>query len=140
MNLIDYLIDTYKNKEDWHDTRMKDWQVKEHYQRQLGRGNIVFMYDDNDEPVGYLEIYWLDNKQLGKMINKKFFDVLAEDLTDGDFVYVASAYLEPEYRNKGYIYDLNRLMKDKHKDHEYVGIIYEEQNTGNFQFYKKGEI
>ena len=66
--------------------------------------------------------------------------MLAEDLTEGDFVYVASAYLEPEVRHKGYIYDLNRMMKEKHKDRDYVGIVYEDQNTGTFEFYKKGEI
>ena len=137
---LDYLIDTYLNKEQWHESRLEPWAAKEHYKRQLDRGNSKFLHGTDDEIVGYLEIYWLDSQQLGKIVNKKFFDVLAENLIDGDFVYVASSYLEKEYRGQGYIHDLNQDMKDKHKDRDYVGIIYEEHNTGSFKFYKKGEI
>lgn len=137
---LGYLLDTYFHKENWHDGKLNEQQAEEHFSQQLERDNITFMKGNEDDIVGYLEIYWLDNRQLGKIINRKFFDVLAEDLTKGDFVYVASAYLEPEFRNKGYIDDLKRMMKDKHKDHDYIGIIYEEQNRGTFKFYKKGEI
>ena len=138
---LDYLVDTYMEKEDWHNGRLPNWAVKEHYKRQLTRNNVTFLTGAEDDIIGYLEIYWLDNQQLGKIINKKFFDVLAENLVHGDFVFVASAYIEPEHRNKGFIYDLNRKMKAKHKDRNYIGIIYEDaHNQGNFSFYKKGEI
>lgn len=137
---LDYLIDTYNNKEDWHTTRMEHWQVKEHFRRQLTHDNVTFMTGTDDEIVGYLEIYWLNKYQAANVMNNKFFDVLEENLTEGDIVYVASAYLEPKYRGKGNIHDLNRMMKEKHKDRNYVGIMYEQHNTGTFKFYKKGEI
>ena len=96
---------------------------------------------ENDVPIGYLSIWWLDNDQASRLINKKPMHAADENITDGDIVYVSNAYLEERNRNQGNIKRLNQMMKDQHKDRDYVGIIYQDgYNKGEFSFYKKGEI
>ena len=142
MNELKYLLDTYFNKEDWHEERLSKESAKIFYQRQLDEKNIVFLKSSNKEEIlGYLEIRWLDKEQLDRIINQKEFNAFNENLTDGDFVFVSSAYIEPEQRNKGNVMKLNQMMKDQHADRDYVGIIYENgYKPGKFKIYKKGEI
>jgi len=142
MNELDYLLDTYFNKEDWHKERLSPESAEVFYRRQLEEKNIVFLKSSNSEKIlGYLEIWWLDKEQLGRIINQKEFNAFNEDLSEGKFVFVASAYIEEGHRNRKHLHRLNQMMKDQHKDRPYIGIIYENgHDTGNFKFYKKGEI
>lgn len=142
MNELEYLLDTYFNKEDWHEERLSKKSAEIFYQRQLNEKNIVFLKSSNKEEIlGYLEIRWLDQRQLGLVINQKEFHAFNENLTDGDFVFCSSAYIEPEHRNKGNLHRLNQMMKDQHAGRDYIGIIYEDgHKPGKFSFYKKGEI
>ena len=141
MNELDYLLDTYFNKEDWHTERLSRESAEIFYRRQLEQKNIVFLKSSNNEEIqGYLEIWWLDQRQLSLVTEGKEFHAFNEDLVSGDFVFAASAYLEPAYRNKGNLKKMIQMMKDI-QDHEHVGVVYEDgQNEGKFSFYKKGEI
>ncbi len=138
---LEYLLDTYYNKEDWHEERLSPESAEVFYRRQLRKKNIVFLNSSNkEEPCGYLEIRWLDQEQLSRIINKQEFHAFDENLVDGDFVLVIAAYIEPNYRNKGNLMKLNQMIKEQHKDRDYVGVVYEDCKTGKFSFFRKGEI
>ena len=140
MEDIDYLVDTYLFKEDWHSTKLAEPLAREYFQKLIDSNNVVVMRE-GAEAIGYLSIWWLDQDQIARKLNGKDVHAVDENITDGDFVFVSNAYVEPQHRNKKKINSLNQMMKDKHKDRDYVGIIYQNgYNKKEFSFYKKGEI
>jgi hemolysin-activating ACP:hemolysin acyltransferase len=138
MNDIEYLIDTYYNKETWHKTKLPKDTARKYFTKGLENGNIVILKEE--EPIGYLSVWFLDNEQAARVINRKPFHAADENITDGEIVYVANAYIEEEHRGKGNIRKLKEAMKQLHSDREYVGIIYRDSTNEKFSFYKKGEI
>lgn len=139
MEDLDYLVDTYLNKEHWHQTKLSEEQSRAYFQKLLDNDNVVLMRIEG-KPVGYLSIWWLDQRQLTRLYNGEEFHAADENITDGDFVFVSGAYLEKKYRGKGNIKILNQMMKDTHKDKDYVGIVYEDAGKGKFVFNQKGEL
>ena len=140
MEDIDYLVDTYLFKEDWHSSKLSEPFARQYFQKLIDSNNAVVLRE-GAEPIGYLSIWWLDQQQMADMINGKHVHAADANITDGDFVFVSNAYIEPQHRKKDNIKRLNQMMKDKHKDRDYVGIIYQDgHNKEEFSFYKKGEI
>jgi len=140
MEDIDYLVDTYILKEDWHNSKLPEEVARQYFHKLIDGKNVVVMRD-GDKPIGYLSVWFLDQEQLVRKLNGQPLHAVDENITDGDFVFVANAFIEERHRNKGNINRLNQMMKDQHEDRNYVGIIYQNgYNKGEFSFYKKGEI
>ena len=140
MEDIDYLVETYLTKETWHETKLSRDLAYQYFNKLIDGKNVVVMKEE-EKPIGYLSVWFLDNDQTSRLINKQPMHAADENITDGDIVYVSNAFVEERYRNKGNINRLNQMMKDQHKDRDYVGIIYQDgYNKGEFSFYKKGEI
>ena len=140
MKELDYLLDTYYNKEDWHESRLPQAEAKQYYEEQIKNKNIEFL-KDKGKIVGYLEIWFLDKEQTERIIAGEFFDCLKENITDGLIAYVQTAYIEKEHRGKRNLMKLNKDLQYKHKDGDWVGIMYQDgHNKGSFTFHKRGEI
>ena len=140
MEDLDYLVDTYLFKEDWHQSKLSADFARDYFRKLISINNVVVLRED-DEPVGYLSVWFLDKDQLARLINGDDFYALDEDITDGDFVFVSNAFIEHGKRNRGRINKLKNMMKENHKDRDYVGIIYQDgYHKELFSFYKKGEI
>jgi hypothetical protein len=140
MEDIDYLVETYLLKEDWHQSKLDETQARVYFQKLIEGKNVVVMRE-GERPIGYLSVWFLDNDQASRVLSKKPMHAADENLTDGEIVFVSNAFVEERYRNKGNIKRLNQMMKDQHEGRDYAGIIYQDgYNKGEFSFYKKGEI
>jgi len=140
MEDLDYLVNTYLLKEDWHQSKLDEEQARVYFSKLIDGKNVVVM-KENDVPIGYLSVWFLNNEQTSRVLNKQPMHAADENITDGDIVFVSNAFVEERHRNKGNINRLNQMMKDQHKDRDYAGIIYQDgYNKGKFSFYKKGEI
>lgn len=140
MEDIDYLVETYLTKETWHKSKLSQELAYQYFNKLIDGKNVVVLKEDGKQ-IGYLSVWFLDQEQLANLINKKPIHAVDENITDGDFVYVANAFVEKEHRNKDNISILNQMMKDQHPGRDHVGIIYQDgYNKGEFRFYKKGEI
>ncbi len=140
MSDLEYLLDTYYNKEKWHETKLPKDIGRTYFTKGLKDKNVVVLREA-DDIIGYISVWFLDNEQTARVISGQRFDAVDENITEGEIVFVANAYVENQFRHKGRIMELNQAMKDAHPDHEYVGIIFQDGfNKGKFSFYKKGEI
>ena len=140
MSDLDYLLDTYLFKEDWHETKLSADFAKRYFSNLIEAEQVVVLREEG-EPIGYLSVWFLDKEQLAKLLNGETFHAFDEDITQGDFVFVSNAFLEHGKRNRGRINKLKSMMKDNHKERDYVGIIYQDgYHKERFSFYRKGEI
>jgi hypothetical protein len=140
MTDLEYITHTYYEKEHWHETKLPKDIGRAYFTKGLKNKNFV-VYRENDEIIGYISVWFLDNEQTARVISGQRFDAVDENITEGEIVFVANAFVEKKHRHKNQIMRLNQAMKDAHPDHEYVGIIFQDGfNKGKFSFYKKGEI
>ncbi len=116
------MMDTYYKKEDWHDTRLTHKQAAIYFSRAIATKNIVFEQVDG-KIVGYLEIWRLDKDQLARIINDDNIDVLNENLTRGEFVFVNNMYVDEQYRGRSIARRIKRVMENINANYPYLGVI-----------------
>jgi hemolysin-activating ACP:hemolysin acyltransferase len=140
MTDLEYITQTYYEKETWHETKLPKDIGRTYFTKGLENKNFVVLREEG-LPIGYISVWFLDNEQTSRVISGQAFHAVDENITDGEIVFVANAYVEKEHRHNKKIMQLNQAMKDAHKTHDYVGIIFQDGfNKGKFSFYKKGEI
>lgn len=140
MTDLEYITHTYYEKETWHETKLPRDIGRSYITQGLKDKNFLVLREE-ENIIGYISVWFLDNEQTSRVISGQRFDAVDENITNGEIVFVANAYVEEKYRHKGRIMQLSQAMKDVHKTHEYVGIIFQDGfNKSKFSFYKKGEI
>ena len=119
---LTYMMNTYFNKEKFHRKLLSHNDAALYFSRAIATKNIVFEVIDQNI-VGYLEIWRLDKEQLAKIVNYENIDSLHENLTRGEFVFIAGLYIDKAYRRKSIVQKLKRKMEDIQSNHPYLGVV-----------------
>jgi hypothetical protein len=137
--IVDQLVDIYLNKELWHKTKLSPEIAKEFYEKLYNNGNIIVELD-GDKVVGYIEVWSLKYDDAVKILDDKPFHAMDEDISSGDYCYIASIYIDKEYRKKARNMVLTLKKKaEKMNPQCSVVIINEQKRGGRYRFYKRGD-
>ena len=142
LNIIDQLVDIYLNKELWHKTKLTPEIAKEFYEKLYNNGNIIVELD-GDKVIGYIEVWSLKYDDAIKVIDDEPFFAMDEDISSGDYCYIASIYIDKEYRKQAKK-SCNMVLTLKKKAEKMnpqcsVVIINEQKRGGRYRFYKRGK-
>ncbi len=87
------------NNEPWHKNKLSYEEAVEYHNRLLLQGNIIYSILD-DKLEGYIEVWKIDYKQLGRLICASKFYVYDENITDGNVAYIANMWIKNEETRK----------------------------------------
>lgn len=119
--LLSQFLDIYYNKEDWHHVKMSEDQAYSYFKQQLENGNLIY-YEKNQRLYGYIELWFINDEQVERVLGLDFLDCVEEDTVSGNNCYVANAFILPKYRGLGILKMLHRKAEAKYQ--EFDGNIY----------------
>ena len=96
--MVDQLVKIYLTEEGWHKNKMSEEEAHNYHKKMLERGNIL-TYLEDDEIVGYVEVWKINFEQFGKLICQVPFSGLYEDVSSGYIAYVANTWIKESVRN-----------------------------------------
>lgn len=138
LSIVDQLVDIYLNKELWHKTKLSPEIAREFYEKLYNNGNIIVELD-GDRVIGYIEVWSLKYDDAIKVIDDKPFFPMDEDISSGDYCYIASIFIEKEYRKQARNMVLTLKKKaEKMNPQCSVVIINEQKRGGRSRFYTRG--
>ena len=119
-NLIEQLIKIYFNEEWWHKEKLNLQESWDYFRVLLAKDKIVVEVK-NGKVIAYAE-YWLINKdQLKKALKQEPFNILTENISDGNICHINSLWIDDNFRGNGVLKKLKSQLEEKDFDY-YSGI------------------
>ena len=92
------LTKIYLEKETYHKNFLSVEDANKYHERLLMQGNIITIVE-NDELVGYIEVWRINYEQLGRLMCGKTIFAFDENITDGNIAYVNNGWIDEGYQN-----------------------------------------
>lgn len=132
MTVLDQLVKIYYEYEWWHRTKMPLKEAYKYHRNLLEKGNILY-YEENNEILGYCEVWKVTSEQLGRISYGFSFSAYFENVKDGDIAYLANLWINPKVRHTHTIKILKLLFFKYVEGCRY--ITGEEKNHNKFRIF-----
>jgi len=121
MNIIEQLVDIYYRHEWWHKNKMEPATAFRYHTKLYNQGNVQ-CHEEMGVLLGYYEVWFINEKQLGNIVIGRRFTADSEDITSGDIAYLANCWIDPNFRRGRVFKDLYlRFMEQTRKCRVYAG-------------------
>ena len=97
-NIPEQLVEIYYDEEWWHLSKMPEKIAWEYHNHLFRQGNIQVVAELG-VVLGYYEVWFIDKKQLGRILLGEKFPADTENITDGNIAFLANAYIDKSFRN-----------------------------------------
>lgn len=139
MTLPELLADNYLTQQPWQEQLMPRQDAINYFLKMIDRGNIISVVD-NDELLGYVEVWHITFEQFGRIICKAPFFTYDENTTDGNICYLANIWIAPE-RRRGLVFKALEqvFFKINHNCDYYAGYA-SRKSSRPVKVFKKSDL
>jgi hemolysin-activating ACP:hemolysin acyltransferase len=114
ISIINQLNHVYFNFENWHKHRETLAGITNYHNEQIEKGNLR-VYTENNELLGYYELWLIEQHQLERILNEERFIAPFEDTTHGDIAYLANLWVKNDDRKYRTMRELRKLFFEQTK-------------------------
>lgn len=119
MEPISQLLEIYYDYEEFHKNKLLINEARRYFKDLLEKGNIVCVFVDG-KIVGYVEFWCVTLKQLQRIKEGEKFYPMDEDISRGNFAYVANMFIHEFYRKTWVVKKLVQDFNERIKHCEYI--------------------
>jgi len=140
MSIVEQLTEIYLKEEDWHEAKLSVEESDGYFRKLLSQGNIFYIARKGTL-LAYMEVWFVAKEQLAQIMEGKPFHGSEEEVEDGQYAYVNSIYVKPEFRHLGIVNRLHRMAHVSKRKNNLIAIILKEhKHGGRFRVFNiKGE-
>ena len=137
--IVEQLNEVYFREEYWQSHNETPAGITNYHQIMLDKGNIL-CYVENGILLGYVEVWFINFEQFGRIICHEPFIAPLENVTDGNIAYLANTWIKPEYRNNSVYRKLKvRFFEISHHCEYFVGEALR-KHTQPIKVFKKADL
>lgn len=139
MTTVEQLNKVYFTEEWWQSHSETPAGITNYHQGMLDKGNII-TYIKDGELLGYVEVWFINFEQFGRLICGDTFIAPFEDTQNGNIAYLANCWIKEEYR-RSQVTNLLKIQffrKCSHCDY-FVGEALRKR-TQPIKVFKKSEL
>ena len=113
MDILNELRKAYK-QEWWQKFNLSKEETDRYYGELILKDKIIYLYED--EFVGYIEYWFVTEKQLEEIMNNETWSHMDNDIMNGDIAYIQAIWIKPKYRKDKIIdFTFKKMLFDKIK-------------------------
>lgn len=139
LTIIEQLNNIYYKEEWWQSHKETLAGITNYHQTMMDKGNLI-CHIENGEVLGYVEMWFINFEQFGRIVCREEFIAPLENTTDGNICYLANTWIKPEYRNNCVYKKLKvKFFQISHKCDYFVGEALRKR-TQPIKVFKKSEL